>query len=81
MNVDDEQEICGVNSSLELLCVLHMMAMLTLMEANENLIPKQSSLSERLVSAGSLCLYLHIPKHVQKPYLVIISMDLCDQIA
>lgn len=41
-----------MNSWFELLCVVHMMAMLTLMEANEKLIPKESSLPERLVSAG-----------------------------
>ncbi|KAH6811326.1 Endosomal targeting BRO1-like domain-containing protein [Perilla frutescens var. hirtella] len=51
---DGRQEICMANSWFELLSVLHMMAMLTLMEANEKLIPKESSLSERLVSADCM---------------------------
>lgn len=40
------------NTWFELLSVLHMMAMLALTEANLKLIPKDGSLSERLVSAG-----------------------------
>lgn len=41
------------NSWFELLLVLHMMGLLTLMGANEKLIPKgSSSVSERLVSPG-----------------------------
>ncbi|KAG6438424.1 hypothetical protein SASPL_103367 [Salvia splendens] len=51
---EEREEICGMNSWFELLCVVHMMAMLTLMEANEKLIPKESSLSERLVSADCM---------------------------
>ncbi|KAI3457789.1 hypothetical protein Pfo_014452 [Paulownia fortunei] len=51
---DGRQEICVANSWFELLSVLHMMAMLTLMEANLKLIPKDSSLSERLVSADCM---------------------------
>lgn len=48
-----------MNSWFELLLVLHMMALLTLMEANEKLIPKgSSSLSERLVSPGSISNYI-----------------------
>lgn len=44
--------MCGKDSSFELLCVVHMMAVLTLMEANEKLIPIESVHSERLVSPG-----------------------------
>ncbi|KAL1547407.1 hypothetical protein AAHA92_23891 [Salvia divinorum] len=51
---EEREEICVSNSWFELLCVVHMMAMLTLMEANEKLIPKESSLSERLVSADCM---------------------------
>ncbi|KAK4417939.1 hypothetical protein Salat_2206600 [Sesamum alatum] len=51
---DARQEICVANSWFELFSVLHMMAMLTLMEANLKLIPKDSSLSERLVSADCM---------------------------
>ncbi|XP_057800515.1 uncharacterized protein LOC131015992 [Salvia miltiorrhiza] len=51
---EEREEIYGANSWFELLSVLHMMAMLTLMEANEKLIPKESSLSERLVSADCM---------------------------
>ncbi|KAK9272193.1 hypothetical protein L1049_002564 [Liquidambar formosana] len=49
---DGRQEICVANSWFELLCVVHMMAMLTLLEANSLLIPKDYSDSgERIVSA------------------------------
>ncbi|KAL2529235.1 Endosomal targeting BRO1-like domain-containing protein [Forsythia ovata] len=48
------QEICVANSWFELLFVLHTMAMLTLTEANNKLIPKDNSLSERLVSADCM---------------------------
>ncbi|KAG6435095.1 hypothetical protein SASPL_106746 [Salvia splendens] len=51
---EEREDICGTNSWFELLCVVHMMAMLTLMEANEKLIPKESSLPERLVSADCM---------------------------
>ncbi|KAL7106573.1 hypothetical protein ACP275_06G002400 [Erythranthe tilingii] len=47
---DGRQVSCVQNSWFEVLSVLHMMAMLTLMEANLKLIPKESALSERLVS-------------------------------
>ncbi|GFQ01105.1 hypothetical protein PHJA_002254400 [Phtheirospermum japonicum] len=47
---DGKQEICTASSWLELISVLHMMAMLMLMDANLKLIPKDSSMSERLVS-------------------------------
>lgn len=40
------------NSWFELLSVLHMMAMLALTEASTKLIPKDTSLGERVVSAG-----------------------------
>lgn len=56
----DEQENCAKNSCFELLCVVHMMAVLTLMDANEKLIPKESVHSERLVSPGMIILYLPI---------------------
>lgn len=47
------------NSWFELLLVLHMMALLTLMEANEKLIPKGGSgVSERLVSPGYISTYI-----------------------
>ncbi|KAL3813928.1 hypothetical protein ACJIZ3_015196 [Penstemon smallii] len=47
---DERKETCAANSWFELLYVLHMMSVLTLMEADLKLIPKNSSLSERLVS-------------------------------
>ncbi|KAL8557484.1 hypothetical protein ACS0TY_004787 [Phlomoides rotata] len=51
---DGKQEICAANLWFEVLSALHMMATLTLIEANERLIPKQNSLSERLVSADCM---------------------------
>ncbi|KAL0331818.1 UNVERIFIED_CONTAM: hypothetical protein Scaly_2083300 [Sesamum calycinum] len=51
---DGRQEICVSNSWFELFSVLHMMAVLTLMEANLKLIPQDSGLSERLVSADCM---------------------------
>ncbi|PIN01706.1 hypothetical protein CDL12_25782 [Handroanthus impetiginosus] len=51
---DGKQEICVANSWFELLSVLRMMATLTLMEANLKLIPKNGSLSERVVSADCM---------------------------
>ncbi|CAA2982828.1 BRO1 domain-containing BROX homolog isoform X2 [Olea europaea subsp. europaea] len=51
---DGRQGICVANSWFELLSVLHMMAMLTLTEANIKLIPNDNSLSERVVSADCM---------------------------
>ncbi|XAR52045.1 hypothetical protein NMG60_11006892 [Bertholletia excelsa] len=50
---DGRQEVCVANSWFEILCVIHMMAMLKLEEANSRLIPKDHS-SERLVSADCM---------------------------
>ncbi|KAK4367380.1 hypothetical protein RND71_011172 [Anisodus tanguticus] len=47
---DGQEEISVANSWFELLYVLHMMAMLTLVEANMKLIPKDSDMTERVVS-------------------------------
>lgn len=52
--LDGKQETCVANSWFELLCVLHMMAMLALSEASLKLIPKSSSTSEKFVSADSM---------------------------
>ncbi|GFY87134.1 endosomal targeting BRO1-like domain-containing protein [Actinidia rufa] len=52
---DGRQEVCVANSWFEILSVIHMMAMLTLSEANSMLIPKDySGSSERLVSADCM---------------------------
>uniref|UniRef100_A0A5B7AMU4 BRO1 domain-containing protein n=1 Tax=Davidia involucrata TaxID=16924 RepID=A0A5B7AMU4_DAVIN len=52
---DGKQEVCVANSWFELLSVIHMMAMLTLTEANSMLIPKDHSSScERIVSADCM---------------------------
>ncbi|XP_070051958.1 uncharacterized protein [Nicotiana tomentosiformis] len=55
-NLEDgqEQEISVANSWFELLSVLHMMAMLTLVEANMKLIPKDSAMTERVVSGDCM---------------------------
>ncbi|CAN4082303.1 unnamed protein product [Withania somnifera] len=47
---DGQEEISVANSWFEILSVLHMMAMLTLVEANMKLIPKDIAMSERVVS-------------------------------
>nr|XP_009775214.1 PREDICTED: uncharacterized protein LOC104225142 isoform X2 [Nicotiana sylvestris] len=54
-NLEDGQEEMSVaNSWFELLSVLHMMAMLTLVEANMKLIPKDSAMTERVVSGDCM---------------------------
>ncbi|XP_052196581.1 uncharacterized protein LOC127803951 [Diospyros lotus] len=54
---DGRQEVCVANCWFEILCVIHMMAMLTLTEANSMLIPKHRlGSSERLVSADCDCM-------------------------
>ncbi|XP_016498692.1 uncharacterized protein LOC107817398 isoform X3 [Nicotiana tabacum] len=55
-NLEDgqEQEMSVANSWFELLSVLHMMAMLTLVEANMKLIPKDSAMTERVVSGDCM---------------------------
>ncbi|XP_059669936.1 uncharacterized protein LOC132315613 [Cornus florida] len=53
--LDGQQEICVANSWFELLSVIHLMAMLTLTEANSMLIPKDHPDScERVVSADCM---------------------------
>ncbi|XP_016469870.1 uncharacterized protein LOC107792192 isoform X2 [Nicotiana tabacum] len=51
---DGQEEISVANSWFELLSVLHMMAMLTLVEANMKLIPKDSAMTERVVSGDCM---------------------------
>lgn len=54
-NLEDGQEETSVaNSWFELLSVLHMMAMLTLVEANMKLIPKDMAMTERAVSGDCM---------------------------
>ncbi|XP_049346382.1 uncharacterized protein LOC125810922 [Solanum verrucosum] len=55
-NLEDgqEQETSVANSWFELLSVLHMMAMLTLVEANMKLIPKDIAMTERAVSGDCM---------------------------
>lgn len=51
---DGRQEICVADSWFELLSVVHMMAMLTLMEANSKLIPDQTLSSESVDSTDKI---------------------------
>lgn len=53
-SVDERQEICVSDSWFELLSVVHMMAMLTLMEANSKLIPNQTVTTEELESTDNI---------------------------
>ncbi|KAL3526211.1 hypothetical protein ACH5RR_014583 [Cinchona calisaya] len=53
-NLDGRQETCVANSWYELLSVLHMMALLTLMEANLKLIPKDTKSAETVVSSDCM---------------------------
>lgn len=53
-SVDERQEICFSDSWFELLSVVHMMAMLTLMEANSKLIPNQTVTTEELESTDNI---------------------------
>ncbi|XP_015064208.1 BRO1 domain-containing protein BROX homolog isoform X2 [Solanum pennellii] len=56
-NLEDGQEETSVaNSWFELLSVLHMMAMLTLVEANMKLAPRDIAMTERAVSGVSDCM-------------------------
>ncbi|KAI7737245.1 hypothetical protein M8C21_022978, partial [Ambrosia artemisiifolia] len=48
---DGGQEVCVADSWFELLCVVHMMAMLTLIQANSNLIPDQTVVSSETVES------------------------------
>nr|GEU30844.1 BRO1 domain-containing protein BROX homolog [Tanacetum cinerariifolium] len=51
---DGQKEICIADSWFELLSVVHMMAMLTLMEANSKLIPDQTFSSESVESTDNI---------------------------
>ncbi|PWA87742.1 endosomal targeting BRO1-like domain-containing protein [Artemisia annua] len=51
---DGQKEICIVDSWFEVLSVVHMMAMLTLMEANSKLIPDQTVSSESEESTDNI---------------------------
>ncbi|KAL4568124.1 hypothetical protein LXL04_023726 [Taraxacum kok-saghyz] len=53
-SLDDRQEISVADSLFELLSVVHMMAMLTLMEANSKLIPNQTVTSEEVESTDNI---------------------------
>ncbi|KAI3503623.1 hypothetical protein L1887_32069 [Cichorium endivia] len=53
-SVDERHEICVSDSWFELLSVVHMMAMLTLMEANSKLIPNQTVTTEELESTDNI---------------------------
>ncbi|KAL3630872.1 hypothetical protein CASFOL_023856 [Castilleja foliolosa] len=57
---DGKQEIRTANTWLELISVLHMMAVLMLMDANLKLIPKDNSMCERLVSPDCMRDAVHI---------------------
>nr|XP_043608562.1 uncharacterized protein LOC122580356 [Erigeron canadensis] len=51
---DGRQEVCVADSWFELLSVVHMMAMLTLMEANSKLIPDQTVSTETVESTDNI---------------------------
>ena len=52
-----EQETCVLSSWFEVLCILYTLAVLTLIEANMLLIPKQyAGSSDRIVSTGTCIL-------------------------
>lgn len=56
----DEQEVCVANCWFEVLSVIHMMASLTMKEANSMLIPEDYSTScEKAVSAGQFPFHLN----------------------
>ncbi|XP_071702040.1 uncharacterized protein [Rutidosis leptorrhynchoides] len=51
---DGRQEVCVADSWFEILSVVHMMAMVTLMEANSKLIPDQTISSESVESTDNI---------------------------